>query len=59
MKGTYLVQGTGDGVAVGLANGGVVSGSEAGEEGSDGDLGEHFDLFVWFDYLAINLGVMR
>lgn len=42
--GTYLVQGTGDGVAIGLANGGMeLRSGEAGEEGSDGGLGEHGD----------------
>jgi len=30
-----------DGVAVGLADGGVLGSGEAGEESSDGDLGEH------------------
>lgn len=38
---TYLVQGAGDGVAGGLADRGVVGGSEASEESSDGEFGEH------------------
>jgi hypothetical protein len=44
---TYLVQRTGDGVAGWLANRGVLCSGEAGEEGNDGDLGEHVDGF-WY-----------
>lgn len=39
---THLEQRSGDGVAT-LLSGGVVGSGEAGEEGSDGDLGEHGD----------------
>jgi hypothetical protein len=38
---TYLSERAVDGVAVGLADGGVLGSGEAGEESSDGDLGEH------------------
>jgi len=41
--GDNLVQRTSDGVARWLANRGVLSCGEAGEEGNDGDLGEHVD----------------
>jgi hypothetical protein len=40
---TYLVQRTSDGVTGWLANRGVLCSGEAGEEGNDGDLGEHVD----------------
>lgn len=38
-----LVQGTGDGVAAGVANGGMLSRSNSSEEGNDGSLGEHVE----------------
>lgn len=39
---THLVQRTSDGVALGLANGGVaLSSGDAGDDGDDGGLGEH------------------
>lgn len=41
---TYLVQRAGDGVARGLANGGVLRRSNAGKEGDNGGLGEHVGL---------------
>jgi hypothetical protein len=37
----YLDQRTGDGVALGLADGGVLRGDKAGEKGNDGGVGEH------------------
>lgn len=41
---TYLVQGAGDGIAGGLANGDVdLRSSKAGEKGGDGGVGEHVE----------------
>jgi hypothetical protein len=40
---TYLGQRTSDGVAIGLANGGVLGSGNAGEEGNDGGLSEHVE----------------
>lgn len=45
---TYLGQGSGDGVAVGLANGNMLGSGDAGEESSDGGLGEHFCGGVYY-----------
>jgi hypothetical protein len=42
MVGTYLEERSSDGIAA-LGGGLVVSSGEAGEEGSEGDLGEHVD----------------
>jgi hypothetical protein len=50
---THLDERAGDGVALGLANGGVLGSDSAGEESNDGGLGEHGDglfggLFGWY-----------
>lgn len=42
MVGTHLEERSSDGIAA-LGGGLVVSSGEAGEEGSEGDLGEHVD----------------
>ena len=45
----YLDQGTGDGVASGLADGSVELGSsDAGEDSDDGGLGEHLVGIIWY-----------
>jgi hypothetical protein len=40
---TYLVQGTGDGVASWVANRRMLGSGKAGEESNNGGLGEHVD----------------
>ena len=46
---TYLDERSGDGVAPGLTNGGVVGSGKAGQEGNNGALGEHVDCCVWIN----------
>lgn len=45
---TYLGQGSGDGVAVGLTNGNMLGSGDAGKDSSDGGLGEHFCGGVYY-----------